>query len=158
MHKILVVIGILGCLTVNAQKKNTDQKRIKYKVGFGLANFENRGVSFVNELSIPVLNFMDIAPSFTYVSSFPFKNEKTTFVISESRTDFETNKDSKRSNYYSLGSFDVNLLLKPFYFSRKEDAKHIQSTQGNQSPRLPNVLDTYICEDIEPLKKVAGPL
>jgi len=108
-----------------AKAQNTNiSESVFYKVGAGVVLIEHNGYSFTNELSLPFIKGVEIAPSVTFASSLPAGYSYALYNNYGSQPNIVIGKpvptlnDVSYSQAYSLHSFDLNVYFKPLDFLR----------------------------------------
>ena len=129
MKKILLICFFAIPISIIAQSGKNNQS-VFYKAGAGIVIIENTGYSFTNELSLPFIKGVEIAPSITFASTLPgeysyamYNNYTQQDYISIGKPDFPLN-DVSCSFAYMLSSFDLNVYIKPLDFIKTAQNKN----------------------------------
>ena len=113
----------------NAQKSNISES-VFYKAGAGVVLIEKNGYSFTNELSLPFIKGIEIAPSVTFASTLPAGYSYALYNNYGSQPNIAIGKpagffeDVSYSQVYSLCSFDLNIYFKPLDFLHTRMKEH----------------------------------
>lgn len=137
MNKYIILWVLSFFVSMAASQNKNISESVFFKAGAGIVLIEKSGYSYFNEISLPFVRGIEIAPSVTFAStlpagfSFALYNNYTgqpSVAVAKPAISFD---EVSYSQAYSLSSFDLNIYLKPLdFFNTSIKERHIIKIGG----------------------------